>query len=233
MYCASNKSTTADHIFAREFFPESERNNLPKIPSCQKCNSEKSVLEHYLTSVLPFGGRHANASQSLLENVPKRLEKNRKLASNLAKNQALAFVDQGEKYLGTAFILPFDGTAYTALFGLIAKGLLYYHFDAVLNKDCQVQAYALSDFGEMVFSKLLNMRGATQISNRISGGEFVYQGLQGADYPELSVWRMEVFGGVTLAGDSAEPYAQSNTLGMITARNDFFDGEVWRSFFDR
>ena len=56
VYCLTNPSTTTgDHVFAREFFPEAARANLPKVPACESCNNEKSHLEHYLTAVLPFG----------------------------------------------------------------------------------------------------------------------------------------------------------------------------------
>jgi len=63
VYCLKNPSTpTGDHIFAREFFMQDRRANLPKVPACKHCNNEKSQLEHYLTAVLPFCGRHPDAS---------------------------------------------------------------------------------------------------------------------------------------------------------------------------
>lgn len=59
VYCgknAHNGDHIGDHIFARSFFLEKSGNNLPKVASCKPCNSKKSELETYLTSVLPFGG---------------------------------------------------------------------------------------------------------------------------------------------------------------------------------
>lgn len=64
-YCTENLSTTGDHIFAREFFLGNQRANLPKVPSCCECNNEKSELEHYFTSISPFGWRHDDASKNL------------------------------------------------------------------------------------------------------------------------------------------------------------------------
>jgi hypothetical protein len=71
VYCGKEPSTTGDHVFAREFFLVKHRDGLPQVPSCDKCNGEKSALEHYLTAVLPFGARHRNASQALQTMVPK------------------------------------------------------------------------------------------------------------------------------------------------------------------
>jgi hypothetical protein len=51
--------------FARGFFVETRRDRLPKVPACQPCNQVKSGLEHYLATVLPFAGRHADAPASL------------------------------------------------------------------------------------------------------------------------------------------------------------------------
>lgn len=83
-YCAKNTSIPqGDHLFAREFFLENDRNDLIKVPACDKCNNEKSRIEHYLTTILPFGGLHADAEQNLSAMVPKRLSKNKRLHSDL------------------------------------------------------------------------------------------------------------------------------------------------------
>ena len=67
-YCRTGPSTAqGDHVFPRTFFLESKRGDLPKVPACKQCNDEKSRLEHYLATVLPFGGRHADASVNLEE----------------------------------------------------------------------------------------------------------------------------------------------------------------------
>ena len=79
VYCRQKMSTTADHIFPRELFQAEQRNLLPKVPSCTNCNNEKSKLEHYLLTVLPFGATHLNAQKTLSIDVAKRLRKNRKL----------------------------------------------------------------------------------------------------------------------------------------------------------
>ena len=59
-----------DHVFARQLFPVSERDNLPKVPCCDQCNNDKSRLEHYLVTVLPFGAQHADSLSNLKTMVP-------------------------------------------------------------------------------------------------------------------------------------------------------------------
>src|SRR4051812_19921101 len=82
VYCGK-ESMTADHIIAREFFLRDRREDPIKVPACEDCNREKSRLEHYLTTVLPFGARHADAAENLSSMVPSRIRRNEKLASEL------------------------------------------------------------------------------------------------------------------------------------------------------
>jgi hypothetical protein len=67
VYCASGIATVADHVIAREFFLPARRANLSKVPACHNCNDVKGRLEHYLTAVLGFGARHADASDNLAQ----------------------------------------------------------------------------------------------------------------------------------------------------------------------
>ena len=82
-YCSKAMANSEDHVFARKFFLEKDRKDLPKAPACDDCNGKKSRLETYLSAVLPFAGRHAQAVENLAMGVPKRLDKNRKVSREL------------------------------------------------------------------------------------------------------------------------------------------------------
>jgi hypothetical protein len=82
VYCGKETATTDDHVFPRQFFLKADRADLPKAPACDRCNNKKSGFETYLTTVLPFGGRHPQAVASA-EQVPRRLAKHPNLAKTL------------------------------------------------------------------------------------------------------------------------------------------------------
>ena len=63
IYCLRDPSTsTGDHVFAREFFPESERADLPKVPACEACNNKKSKLMGWMAP-----SRHLSARMVVVE----------------------------------------------------------------------------------------------------------------------------------------------------------------------
>jgi hypothetical protein len=150
VYCAAVPAATMDHVFAREFFLVDRRPNLPKVPACAACNGAKSSLEHYLTAVLPFGGQHADGLVHLTEMVPGRLAHNQKLARQLSEGLSTNVV-LGEAT--PAITIPIDPDKVGALFALIAKGLVWHHWQVLLPLDSfGVRAEMLSAAGEQFYN---------------------------------------------------------------------------------
>jgi hypothetical protein len=100
VYCATRPATTEDHVFARAFFVEGRRGELPKVPACQPCNQVKSGLEHYLATVLPFAGQHAPAN--LQDMVPRRLANNLRLHRTLATGMSRNWTREAGVYMPTS-----------------------------------------------------------------------------------------------------------------------------------
>lgn len=224
VYCLVNGSTqTGDHVFAREFFPDSARANLPKVPACERCNNEKSSLEHYLTSVLPFGGRHADALANLENMVPPRLARNLRLHRELAKGRGVAMTEERPGLHMPTMTLPFDSDRLHQLFGFVVKGLLYHHWGVLLLPSHGLRVMSLTKFGDTSFSTFLGMNAKERVRSDLGKGAFSYEGAQGTDYPEFSIWRFSIFGGLKLCGDPATPSEELVGLGAITAKREFLD----------
>jgi hypothetical protein len=131
VYCAAAPSTrTGDHVFAREFFIDVRRRNLPKVPACEACNNEKSKLEHYLTAVLPFGGRHADSTENLSTLVTPRLA-----------GQGQIWSREGGLIVPVR-TLPVDGEKIGRLFEFITKALLWHHWKVILEETTALQTFA-------------------------------------------------------------------------------------------
>lgn len=215
VYCGG-MAEGPDHVFARKFFLRDKRESLPKVPACKACNGEKSELEHYLASLLPFGGRHADARKNLVEMVPKRLTKNRSLHGILVAGQRQAWtLDLSGLYLKT-FTLPIDGDRLTSLFRFVTRGLLAHHFNVILNHEHFVMASALTPKGEEYFEHQIRKGAAQRIAADLGEGTFRYVGAQGTDYPEVSIWLFSIYNGVKLGGGAGEGSGISMTIGSIT-----------------
>ncbi len=196
VYCGKALATTADHVVSREFFLVRHRDNLPQVPACDRCNNEKAALEHYLTAVLVFGGRHPHAAETLSTMGPKRLAKNAKLQRELAAGYA--------KSGGTS--IPIDHKPLDRLFAMIAQGLAWHHWRVRLAQQHSATASMFHDGGAWFFDQMLT-KWATphRVSEDLGGKTFVYQGAQATDCPEMTIWRFWMYGGVVLIGDSKLP----------------------------
>jgi hypothetical protein len=141
-YCGVREATTWDHVFARKFFVERRRGNLPQVPACDACNNAKAALEHYLATAMPYGGRHADSSEALAL-VERRLAENRRLQRELAAGMER----DGENNL----VVPFDSVKLCRLFEFISRGLITYHWGTPLPHTCQAKAVMLTGEGQLLF----------------------------------------------------------------------------------
>jgi hypothetical protein len=195
-------ATSEDHIFARQFFLEKDRKDLPKAPACHDCNGKKSRLETYLAAVLPFAGRHAQAVENLTKGVPKRLDKNRKVSRELFGSMKAAWLrEDGGIYKRTS-VVDFDGDKLIDLLKYVGRGLAWYHWKVYLRIDDEVSVMFVKDAGTMFFQSLLaKMRPEHHVDENLGNGTVLYRGLQASDPPELTVWTISMYGGLVLSDD--------------------------------
>jgi len=189
-------------VFARGFFVESRRGNLPQVPACTGCNNAKAAEEHYLATVLPFGGWHADSSAALAR-VERRLAANRRLHNELAAGM--------ERNQG-ALVVPFDSTRLCRLFEFIARGLVTYHWRTTLPDSCQAKAVILTAYGQEVFDRLMTAQG-DHVANDLGGGTFTYRGLRDRASPEKTVWQFTAFGGLRFSDAAAVPTRIGTLIG--------------------
>lgn len=217
-YCGvPGSSEEPDHVLARGFFldVEERRAGLPIVPACRPCNGDKGRLEHYLAQVLPFGGRHPDASLNLSTMVPKRLAKNRAFAATLCQGMSPIWVRDPSGLIRRTSKITIDSDRFERWCGLVARGLAYFHWGTVLGPDCFVEVMVPTHAGEGYLNYMLSHRGAKRVWPQDLGrGTFVYEGLQGVDHPQVSAWRLAVYGGLVLSGHNSA--VRSRIVGVLT-----------------
>ncbi len=207
-YCRSGLSTaTGDHVFARNFFSEAKRGNLPKVPACVPCNHKKSTLEHYLASVLPFGGHHADAHEAL-SRVGGRLARNVRLHRELTEGA------QGG-------VIPFRGEAMTNVMSFVVRGLLCYHWNVRLGDEHGVRVIHPTRAAEEAFELYIRGNPRRRVDENLGNGTVRYVGLQIADYDQLSLWKIWMYGGVQLSSGQADEADSAGCVIALTAREEF------------
>lgn len=204
VYCATPKiSRTGDHVFARKFFLPSQRDNLPQVPACEVCNGKKSKLEHYLASVLPFGGRHDDALDNLANMVPGRLARNKRLRRELANGMSRIWVKEATGLYVRSVSIPFNGEALEELLKYIIKGLMWHHWKVLLDETCFVETYSLTAYGVQFFESHVGLRAKERVAVTIGNGTFGYRGALGIDNQQVSVWEFSVFGRLLLTENNS------------------------------
>lgn len=213
-YCGA-PSTCPDHVVAREFFLPKNRGDFPQVPVCDTCNREKSTLEHYLTALLPFGGRHETAHVNLRDMVPKRLSRNRKLHRQLGEGQGRVWAKDDSGVVVPMMTLPVDPVRLLELFKWVARGLAAYHWQVRLSDEHDVTAVTLTEAGEEIFDRQFALNAAARVQRDLGSGTFWYEGAQGVDVPEVTIWRFSMYGGVRF-GDPSVPGEVATRIGVMT-----------------
>jgi len=213
-YCVEQKSVAGDHIFAREFFLPVDRDQLPQAPVCARCNNEKSKLEHYLTAILPFAGRHNQSCENLSELVPKRLSRNQALHRELQEGLMDVNLNEGGVTSKTIAFPIREGTI-ESLFGYIVRGLSWYHWGTYINPDNEIEPLILTaDGGRFFQENFFSLRPGKHVLANIGNGAVIYEGVQGVDSPQISIWRFRFYGGMMLAGSSEA--SASSEIGVMS-----------------
>jgi hypothetical protein len=221
VYCSKAAATTDDHVFAREFFLLEDRNNLPKAPACRKCNEEKSKLEHYLTAVLPFAGRHDQAVDNLMQNVTRRLPKNRRLSKDLVRTMQPAWIREGSGLFLPTMTINFDSGKLEELLKLVARGLTWYHWKTYVGPAYYASVMFMPDMVTLDFQdRVRSWNSGNRVVENLGRGTVQYEGVQAADPAELTVWGISMYGGVAISSGKSRdggPIQSSSRWWVVTA----------------
>ena len=205
VYCACAPSATADHVVAREFFPETHREGLPKVPACQPCNRLKSDLERRFTTVLPFGSAHEAAVTTLVNKGSRRLAKNPSLRRKLVRGMESAIVVQDGRPLST-IALPFDGDDFLRLCAYMIRGLVWSQWKYVVPVNYHVEAITLTDAGLPLFHQLLQKNPRNRCDVTLAHGALQYTCTCNSQDPAFSVWHIRFYEALNLMGTDGRGY---------------------------
>ncbi len=214
-YCPTGISDSGDHVFAREFFPVSERANLPQVPACTACNGAKSKLETYLTTVLLFGGRHSDAHQNLVTEGERRLAGNLALHRKLVAGTERAWLPDETGLIVPTMAIHIDDKIFTRYFEYVIRGLMRFEFGETLGGDDFVEIQTITaGAGEPIFRQHLAMGAAARANRNVGNGAFVYEGSKAKDNGHISVWLLSAFGGLMFQDGNGPSH--ETRIGAIT-----------------
>ncbi|PKH86995.1 HNH endonuclease [Colwellia sp. Bg11-28] len=216
VYCRKNNSTTADHVFPRKLFQTHERDNLPKVPSCTECNNAKSKLEHYITATLPFGATHDNAKTALSVDVSKRLSKNQKLHRELENSYSRKQIPDSQLGTRSALTISLDFKKLDELCAYIAIGLMWHHWEKLLPLNCSHKAFTPSGYGLEIIDGLFNTASQNRVNKILGDNTVRYKGMLSDIDKGMSVWAIQLLGGITIADNNFSNVFENSFVAVIT-----------------
>lgn len=101
------------------------------------------------------------------------------------------------------------------LFKWIARGLIWFHWQVRLTDEHEVTPLTLTAAGEQIFDRQFAHNAAARVQRDLGDGTFWYEGAQGVDVPEVTIWRFALYGGVWF-GDPKVPGEVSTRIGVMT-----------------
>jgi hypothetical protein len=221
VYCHGARFSTrsGDHVFARQFFAEERRANLPKVPACLECNGEKSQLEHYLTAVLPNVGCHqdAKAARSM---AASRLAANERLRRELEEGRQISMIRVAPGVASPSTTVPFDGDRLLSFFRFAAKGLLWHHWGITLAEAHDVFAGCVIVGSEAQFTQYFAAKSRAQVREDLGSGTFRYEGTQHVDDPQFSIWKFMIHERITMTAPGGEADHPLQTIVAISGKRD-------------
>lgn len=203
VYCGKRKSSSSgDHVIAREFFPFEERVGIPIVPCCDKCNNDKSAVEHYTTTVLPFGSNTYYAGHMLQKYVAKRLERNRRLKKNIRRLAGRTWVKKESGLFVQTMTLPIEAEQIIELLKYIVKGLMYYNWNYILPSDYVVNIRPVTEEQMEYFrTRVLSMSRDNYIHRNYGKGCLIYHCTRSSEDPGISVWEINFYNGLVMTGE--------------------------------
>lgn len=207
-YCGGvGISKTADHVIARSFFFESDRDNLPQVPACTKCNNIKSELEHYASAALMAGSNHVEADRYRQEMVRPRMDKNLKLQREIGLVGNVPRWMNVNGVIQPMHALKIDARKLQNLMRYVVRGLYCFHIGKPLGDQFYPDVAMQHPNDEpRIWASVADWfpDSCPRFGSNLGRGSFTYEGAQSPASEGFSVWRMS-WHGVRLHGENTPP----------------------------
>lgn len=223
VYCRKNMSTTADHVFPREMFQLDQRSALPKVPSCTACNNEKSKLEHYLLSVLPFGATHSNSEKALSVDTAKRLSKNLKLHRILKSKISYKIFYDNINGSEERMTVPLNSEILHDFIGFAIRGLIWHHWRKYLPLNSSLKAFTPSPKGIKYLNNLFELTTKYRVNCKLGDDTISYKGAMSEVDAGVTVWAIQLLGGMTLADEMLNFVFNNSFVAVVSGNPKIID----------
>jgi len=112
---------------------------------------------------------------------------------------------------------------------MVGKALAWQHFGVLLGDGYGSIAALFTNEGEQFFERML-ASGKKYVAGGLGQGTFTYEGTQAPQYPEFTLWRFRIYGGIDFGGDPRFNGPSSLAI-AVTGRTEMIQNLRYSSFF--
>jgi hypothetical protein len=150
--------------------------------------------------------------------VPRRLKGNAKLHRQLREHRGRTWTNENGIYI-RASTVPIDANSLIDLFRYVVRGLVAFHWGTYLEPTDDITVVTLTELGDKYFDRLLALNTDARAKANLGQGTFRYEGAQAMDCPNISVWRIEAYGGVKFM-DRVDSDETASRIGALTGPHE-------------
>ena len=150
-------------------------------------------------TVLPFGATHSHAKKVLSKDVARRLSRNHKLHREVNRGFKYGYFPYQGHILERGLSVKFDGNILHEYIGLVGLGLMWHHWKKILDANYIYVAFTPSPTGMEFIDGLFRFRTPHRVNITLGGDTVRYKGVMSEKGDGISIWAVQLFGGITIA----------------------------------
>ena len=218
-YCGVASEQTVDHVPPKCFYPKPRPSDLITVPSCWKCNNDKSKDEEFFLATFMFTQAGiSEAGQKLWDGklnraYVKNIGLKRKIAEHLRPTDV--FTPRG-LFLGTKIKINPDESRFENVINKIVRGLYWFEFRIPLSPEIKIITLRLNDS-----ERIENVKN---VAHQLNHGSRCWEGIFRYKYYRLdgstteSIWLMLLWENVGFLSYTYDEQKHPKNNSMVIVR---------------
>ena len=116
--------------------------------------------------------------------------------------------------------VKFDSNVLHEFIGFIGLGLMWHHWQKYLPLNCSFKTFTPSPHGIEYISSLFNSSSNLRVDVQLGGDTVRYKGVMSEVDEGVSIWAIQLLGGITISDENHRHIFNNSFVAMITGSSE-------------